>query len=483
MRIFPLWGVMSVETTTNEDALPQLLGDFRPVDVWQGHMNKVFYALKGHCLRDYYQTFAVADYRLGYALAADYVDRVRVRERRRETPDTSGLTIMEWGCGNGNLAACFLDRVMELDKDRTIYPRIQYVLIDSAEKVLEGAKANPDLAKHQERVAAVQADVHDLSSFGDRTVDRIFCTDLWNELPTKLLLRKSGDMMEEHLRPNLRETRLADFPDWAGFLQAFDQVDFEALRAIPNFLEDILWEREFQKVEAKEMPFRRIIAEFMKAIDEEALVPVNIGAAVTVKEAKRLLVPEGIGFSSFDAGTVDRMVLNDPDKPCYGLHGGQFSFMVNFALLKEISSFTGGQPGTMESQKEFVGRSLGTNVISLMDLLASHPNQPRGDQWEVDFLILKTLSALNKTFTGAYQRKIEFPIHPEMPSDKRRDLEALLSTLKENGVPDTVAYLSEDDVLRARTDLEELGYDHYGMQAAFAAPAQPVDYHHFSFTS
>jgi len=49
-------------------------------------------------------------------------------------------------------------------------------------------------------------------------------------------------------------------------------------------------------------------------------------------------------------------------------------------------------------------------------------------------------------------------------------------------VPDTVAYLSEDDVLSARAELEELGYDRYGIQAAFAAPAQSVDYYHFSFT-
>ena len=473
---------MSEKTTPDEDALPQLLGDFRPVDVWQSHMNKVFYGLKGHRLREYYQTFAAADFRLGYALAADYVNRVRTREKRRETPSTSVLTIMEWGCGNGNLAACFLDRVMELDKDRTIYPRIKYYLIDSVETVLEGAKTNADLAKHQDRVTVMQADVQDLGTFGEGTVDRIFCNDLWNELPTKLLLRKSGDLMEEHLRPNLKETRLADFPDWVGFIQAFEQGDLEALNALPDFLEDIVWEREYHGAEAKEMSFRRIIMECMKDIDEEVLVPVNIGAASTLKEAKRLLAADGVGFSSFDAGTVDRMVLNDPEKPCYGLHGGQFSFMVNFALLKEVSSFVGGQPVTMELQKEFVGRSLGTNVISLMDLLASHPNQPKGDQWEMDLLILKTLDALNKTFKSAYQRKIEFPIHPETPSDKRSELEALLASIKLVGVPDTVAYLSEDDVLSARAELEALGYDRYGIQAAFAAPAQSVDYYHFSFT-
>ena len=56
-----------------------------------------------------------------------------------------------------------------------------------------------------------------------------------------------------------------------------------------------------------------------------------------IKEAKRLLAPHAIGFSSFDAGTADMNVLNDPEKPCYGQFGGQQSFMVNFALAEAVA--------------------------------------------------------------------------------------------------------------------------------------------------
>ena len=415
----------------NEEALPQLLGDFAPIDVWQRHMNAVFYGLRGERVREFYQTFAAADYRLGYALAADYVQRATQRQKlalpvlskaegseaqqsRRADPQkgTATLTIMEWGCGNGNLAACFLDHVKALDRDAVLYPRMQYVLIDASETVLDGARANAELAKHGERVQFVQATVPDLQSYADGSIDRIFCNELWSELPTKLLLRKAGDVMEEHIRPNMKETRLVDYPDWSGLVQAFEEADIAGLEPLPPFLEDILWEREYHKIEAKDVPFRRLITDFLKLFDEELLMPVNVGATASLKEAHRLLAPDALGFSSFDAGTADEAVLNDPEKPCYNLVGGQFSFMVNLALLEDVAKQVGGRHVTVESQKEFVGRSLGVNVMSLMDVLASHPDLPK-EPWEIDRLILKTVEAVNAGYASPYERTIDLPLSPE----------------------------------------------------------------------
>jgi len=389
---------MGAQTATSEDSLPQLLGEFLPIDVWQIHMNKVFYGLRGGQLRDLYQTFAAADYRLGFALAADYMDRVQLREKTHPSASSTPLTIMEWGCGNGNLAACFLDRVRTLDSAGTVYSRIEYILIDSSDVVLDSAKANADLAKHQGRIKFEHAQVPELQGFADGSVDRIICNEFWNESSTKLLLRKAGDIMEEHVRPNLKETRLQDFPDWPSFIQAFEHLDVPTLKGLPSFLEDIVWERTYNKIEAKEVPFRRLITDFLKFIDEEVLVPTNVGAASSLKEASRLLASDAIGLSAFDAGTADLSVLNDPDKPCYNLLGGQFSFMVNFALLEDVAKHLGSREVHVEPQKEFVGRNLGTNVMSLMDVLASHPRLPEGDQWEVDRFILKTIGVINSVY-------------------------------------------------------------------------------------
>lgn len=478
---------MAEHVAENEEVLPQLLGDFAPIDVWQRHMNAVFYGLRGERLRELYQTFAAADYRLAYALAADYVQRAAQRQklalsgaqqsrRGRSETGTAPLTIMEWGCGNGNLAACFLDHVKALDA--TLYPRVQYVLIDASDTVLASARANAELAKHGDRVQFVQATVPDLQSFGDGSIDRIFCNELWSELPTKLLLRKAGEVMEEHIRPNLKETRLVDYPDWAGLVQAFDQADIAGLKPLPAFLEDILWEREYHKIEAKDVPFRRLITDFLKLFDEELLVPMNVGAAASLKEAHRLLAPDALGFSSFDAGTADEAVLNDPEKPCYNLVGGQFSFMVNLALLEDVAKQVGGGQVTVEPQKEFVGRSLGVNVMSLMDVLASHPDLPQ-DPWELDRLILKTVEAVNAGYTSPYERTIDLPLSPATPEETRRELDQLLAQQAKHGVADTVAYLTEEEVMRAAGQLEGLGYDRGTLQAALMAPPQPVDYFHF----
>ena len=129
----------------NPDALPQLIGEFKPTDEWQAHINKIFYGLRGGRAQDYSQTFASADYRLAHALAADYYERVKTRERlkggrqvKAEVEVKGGqkesgpqpkpepqpaLIVHEWGPGNGNLAACFLTHLKALDKDGLVYPR------------------------------------------------------------------------------------------------------------------------------------------------------------------------------------------------------------------------------------------------------------------------------------------------------------------------------------------------------------------------
>ncbi|HZC68246.1 MAG TPA: hypothetical protein VE201_06480, partial [Nitrospirales bacterium] len=89
--------------TAHEETPPQLIGEFKPVDDWQAHINALFYGLRGGQVRDYYQTMASADYRLAHALAADYFE---AHQSRTDLPAT--LVVQEWGCGNGNLAACFL---------------------------------------------------------------------------------------------------------------------------------------------------------------------------------------------------------------------------------------------------------------------------------------------------------------------------------------------------------------------------------------
>jgi Putative S-adenosyl-L-methionine-dependent methyltransferase len=464
------------------DALPQLIGDYKPVDQWQVHINQLFYRVRGDQVRQYYQTFASADYRLAHALAADYYEKAVARDRSRaSTSSQPPLTVMEWGPGNGNLAACFLSHLNTLDREGKVYPRLRYILVDWEQALVDAAAAHLGLAAHREKVDILCSAVDQLSEIADGTVDRIICNELWNDLPTKLMSRQANEVEEEFLRPNLSEALHAKIQDWAAFIRAFDAKDVEALKAFPPFFEDLVWEREYRAVEWKDVPYRKTITEFLRRIDEQVVVPVNIGAHATIKEAKRLMARDAVGFSSFDAGTADLRVLNDPDKPCFGQFGGQQSFMVNFALAETVAKQMEAGIPSIESQREFIGRSLGTNVLTLMDLLATHPLAGSNmEPWEQDRLILKTIHALNETYRSPYDRKMDFPIRQDMPVEERDMLQALARTLKPSGIPDTIAYLTEEELTMAAKDLEAVGYDPQSFLIALSAPPSPVDYFHLS---
>jgi hypothetical protein len=482
------------------DALPQLIGEYKPLDQWQTHLNRLFYGLRGDKLQSYYQTFASADFRLAHALAADYYEQVIQREKdgNRQSfsithssqfttqhsgqviPYPSPLTILELGPGNGNLAACFLSQLKVLDKGGTVYPLVRYVLVDWEQPVLDGALAHPDLAGHRDRVQTHCGSIERIAGVADGTVDRIFCNELWNDLPTKLLAKHGGEVEEEYLRPNLSESLHAKIQDWSAFVRAFQEKDLATLRTFPPFLDELVWEKEYRKIEWKDVPYRKTIVEFLQAIDQDVLVPVNLGAFATLKEAKRLLAPDAIGFSAFDAGTGEMTVLNDPEKPCYGQFGGQYSFMINFALVEAVAKHLGMKHTTCESQREFVGRSLNTNVITLMDLLATHPSAgPKLEASEQDRLVLKTIRALNETFESPYRRRLDFPLGTNISPEEREALGAILCSLKDNGIPDTVAYLTEEELTLAQKDLEEIGYESDAIHMALGAPPSPVEYCHF----
>ena len=495
------------------DDLPQLIGEYKPFDQWQAHLNRLFYGLRGDKLRSYYQTFASADYRLAHALAADYYERVIARDKARGkgqgargekpeeestpslgplassqgshrpsplTPQPSPLTVLELGPGNGNLAACFLSHLKALDQKGTVYPRVRYLLVDWEQPVLDGALAHPDLAAHLDRVEIHCGSIENMADVADGTVDRIICNELWNELPTKLMAKNAGEIEEEYIRPNLSESLHATIQDWSGFVRAFEAKDLDRLKTFPPFLDDLVWEKEYRKVEWKDVPFRKTITEFLKVMDEQVLAPVHLGAFATLKEAKRLLAPEAVGFSAFDAGTGEMKVLNDPDKPCYGQFGGQYSFMINFALIEHVAKHLGMEQVALEPQREFVGRSLNTNVITLMDLLATHPSAgPNLRPWEQDRLVLKTIKALNETYESPYSHALAYPLGQDMPPEERDTLKGMLLSLKRQGVPDTVAYLTEEELTRAANDLEGVGYDPDTLSIALTAPPSPIEYCHF----
>ena len=465
---------------SNEETPPQCIGEFKPVDEWQAHLNAVFYGLRKGGGRDHSQTMASGDYRLAHALAQEFYEAHR---KQKELPPA--FVIHEWGCGNGNLAACFLSHLRTVDTGGILYDRVQYCLVDNNRESLQSALEHPDLQPHRTRVISLQADVQDLSGVREQSVHWIVCNELWNDLPTKVMLRKDGEIVEEQMRPNLSAEKTGQFQDWFAFVKDFGAKDVTKLKAQPSFLEDIIWEKDYQPVDWKRVPYRKTITDFLKPIEELVLVPVNLGAFATIKEAKRVLQPGG-RFISLDAGTPDPDILGKPDKPCYSLLGGQYSFMVNFALCEAVAKHLGLRDISIELQNEFVGRELGKNVVTLLELLNTYPFPGKLKAWERDRLILQVLKAFSAVYTSPYRRTIDFPIRPDVPEPQRDELMALLRDLPPTGIPDTIAYLTEDEILAAVSDLEELGFPKHAIQELLAVHSlspPTIDYYRFSLVA
>jgi len=155
--------------------------------------------------------------------------------------------------------------------------------------------------------------------------------------------------------------------------------------------------------------------------------------------------------------------------------------MVNFALVEAVATHLGVSSVVIEPQREYLGRSLGLNLLSLMDLLASYPTAGTLQPWEQDRLIIKTIRVLNEAYQSPYERRIEFPVRQDMPPEEREALQETLLSLKRDGVPDTIAYLSEEEIFMVIHELEDLGYDQDLLKAALRAHPQSVDYYHLFF--
>jgi SAM-dependent methyltransferase len=469
MNVLPLKNV--------DEVPPQPIGDFKPVDEWQAHLNAVFYGLRGNRVGDYCQTLASADYRLAHALAVDFYEAYGTH---KDLPPA--LVVHEWGCGNGNLAACFLSHLKTLDRDGLLYPRVTYVVVDNNEETLRAALAHADLQPHHSRVTSLLADVQNLAEVKEQTVHWIHCNELWNDLPTKVMLRKEGEIVEEQIRPNVSDSKSKEFPDWFGFVRSFGAKDVANLRDQPPFLDEIIWEKDYQPVDWKRVPYRKTMTEFIKPIEELVLVPVNLGAFATIREAARVLIPGG-RFTSFDAGTPDPETVGSPDKPCYSLFGGQYSFIINFALCEAIARHLGINDISIEQQKDFVSRGMAKNVVSLVDLLNTYPFPQKLRAWERDRLVLNTLKALSRVYASPYRREIDYPIREEIPEPERTALRDLLASLPPTGIPDTIAYLTEDEILATLPELEALAFSREEILALFTTQARirpEIDYYRFS---
>ena len=150
---------------------------------------------------------------------------------------------------------------------------------------------------------------------------------------------------------------------------------------------------------------------------------------------------------------------------------------MNFELLSNWAQAEGFSSVEKEYQHLYVGKHLRGRVISVVELVQTHHNASNMPSWDRDILMLKTLHILNKAYKNQYKTKMKYPAMEETPSSQRQQIKELADKLSVNGVPDTVAYVSEKEVLQVSADLAELGYDEQQYTSLFQGPpTEPISF-------
>ena len=449
------------------------LGDFKPSDEWQTHVNAIFYGIKGPEIHNHFQTYVSRDYRLAHALADTFL-----KEVQEQGPGDGPITVQEWGVGNGNLAARFLSRLQAADTDQTVYPRIHYTLCDYSEEILNGVRANPNLQEHEGRYFLKPMNAETQDDFEPHSVHKIISNEIWDDL---------GD-----IRPaQKRRHAVRGIPATAAAAQHPERSYGNVCRTVHR--------KESGRAEkpaavsgtdrvGTQFPTHRHFGLAVWRSDPESPepaggrnpVPINTGAFKTLAQAKQLLAENNRGYTSFDYGMLSDHELNWPGRPYYKLYGGQYTSMVNFPLIAEVAQAVGFADVQLEHQHDFVGRNLSENVLSALELVQVHPKISRMEPWDADLLMLQTLQALNASYRSPYKGKMDYPPMPGTPKKQRKQIAELAKNLSATGVPDTVAYITESEVTESTGRLKKLGYGERDLKNAFDRTNQPIAFGHMT---
>jgi SAM-dependent MidA family methyltransferase len=452
----------------NQNLRPPLpLGDFKPADQWQTHINAIFYGMLGPGIHDHFQTYVSLDHRLAHTLAEDYFQKVK-----DQASGSSTRFIQEWGVGNGNLSACFLTRLKELDTDQQVYPFTHYVLCDYSEEILKGVRANPRLLEHAGHFSTVQVDASQLDCFKPKSIDKIISNEIWDDLSTKVLLKHENTLYEEYLQP-LLDPALLNI-EFESFIKMFIEKDLAGLAALPPFLAAIHWEKSYQRVDIADWPYSETIQAQMDLCAEEIPIPINTGAFVTLERAHQLLRAGSQGYTAFDYGMYSLNELNQVGRPYFNLYGGQYTFMVNFDLLARVGKDIGFSHADKEYQHDYVGRFLNQKVASLVEIMQNHPQVGNMAPWDRDLLMVQTIHAINSAYRSPYKNKMKYPPAEGTPKKQRKMMAKLVDNLSSRGVPDTVAYVSETEVISSFKPLLKLGYREKDLLRAFQSPPPAI---------
>ena len=94
----------------------------------------------------------------------------------------------------------------------------------------------------------------------------------------------------------------------------------------------------------------------------------------------------------------------------------------------------------------------------MVEILQNHPQVAQMAPWDRDLLMLQTLHAVNSAYRSPYNNKMKYLPVEGTPKKQRKLMAKLVDNLSSRGVPDTVAYVSQSEVVSALKPLRKLGY-------------------------
>ena len=443
------------------------LGESLPADRWQTHVNSIFYGIQGPGIHNHFQTYVSRDHRLAHALADEFFEQAK---HIANAP----IILHEWGVGNGNLAACFLGRLKQIDADGLVYPKLRYLLCDYSLEILKGARAHPRLQEHKERFDTIQITAGQSDDFEPGSVDKIISNEIWDDLATKVILKHQGIYYEEHLQPFI-DPAFVDV-ELELFCKDFNDKNLTSLSERPPFLPYIYWERSFPRTQIEDWPHSDVLKTHLDLAADEIPIPVNTGAFLALERARIVLKDEGLGYTGMDYGMFSMNEVNTEGRPYFNLYGGQYTNMVNFPLLVEVGKKLGFQHTQVAYQHQRVSNHLNMPVVSVLEIVQEHPQAMEMEAWDRDVLMLETLHALGPGYNNPYPEKLKYPPLPDAPKKQKKRVAKLAQALKPNGVPDTVAYITETEVHTAFAKLRKIGYREKDLQRAFNQPPAPISF-------
>lgn len=317
--------------------------------------NRLYYQRGGKYAEDF-TTATSRGPKLAYAEAEDFYKYLCSLKKKGELPGM--IRILDFGCGNGNGSAFFLDKLKELDeKGRTgFFGTVECVLADFSAQMLEDAKANKHLSTHSDVLRFAHTNAEAMSVPGNDYL-LVRSNELLDDLPTQMLIYDRGHFYEIWLALHLSErvplrllggTRVAR----NDFIKMAANMERELSSVDGSFVKHLELEAERRKAVPDLSSILLLMEEFVQ-IPDGLTIPVPLAGASTLMQLRPLLHRHG-RIDAFDYGFSSLSELKVLQPAIYRTPGALTAF-VNFPYLRRIAKMAGFRSVKVEPQSKFMG--------------------------------------------------------------------------------------------------------------------------------